>query len=105
MRMLGNTGMQVSVVSYGFWATFGAKDDLKDAEGLKKAKECLRVARNAGINFFDNAEAYGTPLGAAEEVMGQAIEELRAEEPATWRRSDILISTKIFFGGTGANET
>jgi len=96
MRMLGNTGMQVSVLSYGFWATFGVKDDLKDDEGVKMAKECLRVARDAGINFFDNAEVYGNPKGAAEEVMGQAIEELKKEDPQSWRRSDILVSTKIF---------
>lgn len=103
MRMLGNTGLQVSVVSYGFWATFGAKDDLKDDQGVKVAKECLKVARDAGINFFDNAEVYGK--GAAEEVMGQAIEELRKEDPVKWRRSDILISTKLFFGaGEGVNE-
>lgn len=104
MRMLGNTGLQVSVLSYGFWATFGVKKDLKDSEGVKMAKECLRVARDAGINFFDNAEVYGDPKGAAEEVMGQAITELRAEDPEKWRRSDILISTKIFWGGDGVNE-
>jgi len=104
MRMLGNTGMQVSVLSYGFWATFGVKDDLKDDEGVKMAKECLRVARDAGINLFDNAEVYGNPKGAAEEVMGQAIEELKKEDPKSWRRSDILVSTKIFWGGDGVNE-
>merc|ERR1719203_2383315 len=104
MRMMGNTGLQGSVLSYGFWATFGAKNDLKDDAGVAMAKKCLTVARDAGINFFDNAEVYGTPHGAAEEVMGQAIEELRKESPDKWRRSDILISTKIFWGGSGVNE-
>merc|ERR550532_302078 len=68
------------------------------------AKQCLTVARDSGINLFDNAEAYGTPKGAAEAIMGQAIEELRKEDPVKWRRSDILISTKIFWGGDGVNE-
>eukprot|EP00440_Ansanella_granifera_P028339 gb/GFBE01030797.1/.p1 GENE.gb/GFBE01030797.1/~~gb/GFBE01030797.1/.p1 ORF type:complete len:389 (+),score=81.55 gb/GFBE01030797.1/:1-1167(+) len=104
MRMLGNTGMQVSVLSYGFWATFGVKSDLKDLEGVKIAKQCLTVARDAGINFFDNAEVYGEPKGAAEEVMGRALAELREEAPDRWRRSDLLISTKIFWGGDGVNE-
>jgi len=104
MRMLGNTGLQVSVVSYGFWATFGVKSDLKDAEGVQMAKRCLQVARDGGINFFDNAEVYGNPKGAAEEVMGQAIAELRVQDPVKWRRSDIIISTKIFWGGDGVNE-
>lgn len=103
-RMLGNTGMQVSVLSYGFWATFGVKSELKDEEGVRVAKECLRVARDAGINLFDNAETYGEPCGAAEAVMGQAIAELRAEDPIKWRRSDIVITTKIFWGGDGVNE-
>lgn len=104
MRMMGNTGLQVSVLSYGFWATFGVKNDLKGDAGVEIAKKCLTVARDAGINFFDNAEVYGNPKGAAEEVMGQAIEELRKESPDKWRRSDILISTKIFWGGDGVNE-
>jgi aryl-alcohol dehydrogenase-like predicted oxidoreductase len=63
-RMLGNTGLQVSVLSYGFWATFGVKSDLKDSAGVEMAKECLRTARNGGINLFDNAEAYGRCLAS-----------------------------------------
>ncbi len=103
-RMLGSTGLQVSVLSYGFWATFGAKTDLKDQAGLERAKDCLRVARAAGVNLFDNAEVYGIPHGAAEKIMGEAIAQLRAEDPKTWRRSDLLITTKIFWGGNGVNE-
>ena len=58
--ILGNTGLQVSVLSYGFWATFGVKPDLKgDTEGIETAKACLRTARNHGVNLFDNAEVYG----------------------------------------------
>ena len=103
-RMLGNTGLQVSVLSYGFWATFGVKEGLCDKEGIEKAKACLRVARAGGINLFDNAEVYGNPYGAAETIMGEAIAQLKQEDPAQWRRSDILITTKIFWGGTGVNE-
>lgn len=103
-RMLGSTGLQVSVLSYGFWATFGAKPDLKDQAGLERAKHCLRVARQAGVNLFDNAEVYGVPHGAAESIMGEAIAQLKKEDPANWRRSDILITTKIFWGGDGVNE-
>lgn len=103
-RMLGNTGLQISVLSYGFWATFGAKPDIKGDSGIERAKQCLRVAREAGINFFDNAETYGSPQGAAEEIMGEAMRQLREEDPHLWRRSDVLISTKIFWGGPGVNE-
>lgn len=103
-RMLGATGLQASVLSYGFWATFGVKEGLTDREGIDMAKRCLKVARRAGVNLFDNAETYGSPQGEAERVMGEAISELMAEDPQQWRRSDLLITTKIFWGGPGVNE-
>lgn len=103
-RILGNTGLQVSVLSYGFWATFGSKTAIKGDAGIERAKDCLRTARKAGINFFDNAETYGAPRGSAEVIMGEAIRQLREEDPTAWRRSDIMVSTKIFWGGSGVNE-
>ena len=39
-RMLGNTGLQASVLSYGFWATYGVKDGLTDEDGIAMAKRC-----------------------------------------------------------------
>ena len=103
-RMLGNTGLQVSILSYGFWATFGVKDSLLEEEGISMAKECLKTARDNGVNLFDNAETYGNPAGEAERIMGEALRQLAEEEPETWRRTDILITTKIFWGGPGINE-
>lgn len=104
-RMMGNTGLQVSVLAYGFWATFGSKDDIKDQAGIDMAKSCLQIARKGGVNFFDNAETYGKPRGSAETVMGEAIRQLREEDPHLWRRSDIMITTKLFWGNDGVNET
>jgi voltage-dependent potassium channel beta subunit len=63
---------------------------------VKEAKSILQCCRDHGVNFFDNAEVYAN--GRAEEIMGQAIRELG------WRRSDIVISTKIFWGGPGPND-
>ena len=103
-RMLGNTGLQVSVLSYGFWATFGVKPGLTGDEGIGRAMDILRVARAGGVNLFDNAETYGAPQGAAEAVMGEAIARLTAEDPDGWRRSDYLVTTKMFWGGPGVNE-
>lgn len=68
-RMMGNTGIQVSVLSYGFWATYGVKDRLQDDEGVEMAKECMKIARDAGVNCFDHAEAYGNPNGEAERIL------------------------------------
>jgi len=103
-RMLGNTGLQVSVLSYGFWATFGVKQGLTEAQGVAAAKEILHQAREAGVNLFDNAETYGSPQGEAEVIMGEAVAQLAKEHPKLWSRSEILITTKIFWGGPGVNE-
>ena len=103
-RLLGNTGLAVSVLSYGTWATYGAKGELMGKQGVDVCKQCFRVARNAGVNLFDNAETYGVPVGAAEEIMGSALKELQAEDPELWRRSDLVLTTKIFWGGDGVNE-
>jgi len=42
-RMLGATGLQVSVLSFGFWATYGVKDGLTDDEGVNMAKACMSL--------------------------------------------------------------
>lgn len=60
---------------------------------MEAAKDCLSIARKAGINFFDNAEVYGN--GQAELIMSEAIRQLRQEEPVLWRRSDLVITTKV----------
>ena len=83
-RRLGPTGLKVSVLSFGSWVTFGTQVDT----GL--ARECLSVARDAGVNFFDNAEAYAG--GESERIMGQAIAELQ------WPRWSYVISTKLYWG-------
>ena len=83
-RRLGASGLQVSVLSFGSWVTFGDQLD------TSLAKDCLEVARDAGVNFFDNAEAYAG--GRSEEIMGAAIAELG------WDRWSYVISTKVFWG-------
>jgi voltage-dependent potassium channel beta subunit len=89
-RRLGRTGLKVSELSFGAWVTFGGQ--LDDAAAL----ECMRAAYDAGVNFFDNAEAYAN--GKAEEQMGRALKK------AGWRRESLVISTKIFWGGSGPND-
>ena len=103
-RTLGNTGLVSSVLGFGFWATFGVKDGLKENEGIEQAKAIMTVARKGGVNLFDHAEAYGNPNGEAERIFGEAYQQLLKEDPELWRRSDLLITTKIFFGGNGYNE-
>ena len=90
-RFLGRSGLQVSALSLGAWVTYG------EQVGEQRALECMTAAYEAGVNFFDNAEAYAS--GQAEIVMGNVIKK------AGWKRSDLVISTKIFWGGDGPNNT
>ncbi|MBX5481708.1 MAG: aldo/keto reductase [Myxococcaceae bacterium] len=83
-RRLGRSGLKVSALSFGSWVTFGNQLD------LKKARECLAAAWDAGVNFFDNAEVYAD--GESEKLMGQAIRELG------WPRHEYVVSTKFYWG-------
>ncbi len=89
-RYLGKSGLQVSALSYGAWVTFGTQ------MGVDEAQACMEAAYNAGVNFFDNAEVYAD--GEAERIMGEVLKR------TNWKRSDLVISTKIFWGGEGPND-
>ena len=90
-RRLGHAGVKVSELSFGSWVTYGRQVDV-DA-----AVDCMKVAVDAGVNFFDNAEIYSN--GKSEEVMGEALRKLGL------RRSSDLVSTKFYWGlHQGPNE-
>ncbi len=89
-RFLGRSGLKVSALSFGSWVTFGEQVDTDLAYNQMKA------AYDAGVNFFDNAEAY--EMGKSETIMGQVIKK------AEWKRSDLVLSTKIFWGGERVND-
>jgi voltage-dependent potassium channel beta subunit len=90
-RRLGSSGLKVSALSFGSWVTFGKQVD------VDLAAQEMKVALDHGVNFFDNAETY--EQGQAEVVMGAAIRKLGL------LRKDYVISTKIFWGGSGPNDT
>ena len=83
-RRLGRSGLKVSVLSFGSWVTFNNQLDT----GL--ATDCMSAAREAGVNFFDNAEAYAG--GKSEEIMGKVF---AAEN---WPRWSYVVSSKFFWG-------
>jgi len=83
-RRLGRAGLKVSVLSLGSWVTFGTQLDT----GLAGA--CMDVAYEAGVNFFDNAEAYAG--GDSERIMGKVLAE------RGWPRRRYVVSTKLFWG-------
>jgi voltage-dependent potassium channel beta subunit len=90
-RRLGRSGLKVSVLSFGSWVSFGSQLD------VGKARDCIAAAHDAGVNFFDNAEAYAG--GESERIMGQAIAELG------WARETYVVSTKVFWGLTDGVNT
>ncbi len=89
-RSLGRSGLKISALSFGAWVTFS------DQVGEDVASACMKAAYDAGVNFFDNAEAYAR--GRAEIMMGDILKK------SGWKRSDLIISTKIFWGGRGVND-
>lgn len=83
-RRLGKSGLKVSELSFGSWVTFANQVD------VDKAVDCMKAAYDAGVNFFDNAEAYAR--GQSEVVMGHALKKLG------WRRDSYVLSSKVMFG-------
>jgi voltage-dependent potassium channel beta subunit len=83
-RRLGGSGLKVSALGFGSWVTFDTQMD------LTPALECMQAARDAGCNFFDNAEAYAG--GKSEEIMGRALRELG------WPRWSYVVTTKLYWG-------
>jgi len=84
-RLLGRSGLKVSAISLGGWLTYGGHVENENTFA------CMKAAYDVGINFFDCAEGYSA--GESERVMGQAIKKYG------WKRNDIVVSTKIYWGG------
>jgi voltage-dependent potassium channel beta subunit len=90
-RRMGKAGIKLSELSLGAWVTYG------EQVGEEVARDCMTAAFDAGVNFFDNAEGYGR--GNAEVVMGSVIKK------AGWRREKLVVSTKLFWGGSAPNDS
>jgi aryl-alcohol dehydrogenase-like predicted oxidoreductase len=84
-RTLGHSGLRVSVVGVGC-NSIGTRLDIAGTRAVVDA------AIEEGITLFDAAESYGTPAGACEELLGEAL---------AGRRDEVLLATK--FGGSGSH--
>lgn len=84
-RFLGDSGLQVSALSFGVM-TFGGRGDFErvGSTQLMEATHLVDACLDAGVNLFDTADVYSQ--GASEEILGQAIGK---------RRDDVLIATKL----------
>lgn len=87
-RRLGTSDLEVTEISLGSWLTYSGGVEREHTEA------CTRAAFDAGINFFDTANAYGG--GASESAWGEILSD--------YPRSDYVLATKVFFpvdGGSG----
>ena len=85
-RYLGNSGLRVSVLSFGVMCH----------DNVENMKEILKICLQNGVNFFDTAEFYG--IGVAEDTFGKALKELNVP------REKIIVSIKIFKNGFDPND-
>uniref|UniRef100_A0A8C2D1U3 Voltage-gated potassium channel subunit beta-1 n=1 Tax=Cyprinus carpio TaxID=7962 RepID=A0A8C2D1U3_CYPCA len=73
----------------GTWVTFGGQISDEVAEQL------MTIAYENGVNLFDTAEVYSA--GKAEIILGNIIKK------KCWRRSSLVITTKLYWGGNIKN--
>ena len=81
LRRLGDSDLEVSEISLGSWLTYSGGVEREQTEA------CTRAAFDAGINFFDTANVYGT--GAAETAWGEILSD--------YPRESFVLATKVFF--------
>lgn len=97
MRNLGNSGLQVSVVSFGAMTFGGSDENVYGRMGKTEGNDALRITHrclDAGVNLFDTANTYAD--GRSEEILGQALGN---------RRHEAIIATKCFNRiGRGPND-
>ncbi len=81
LRQLGDSDLHVSEISLGSWLTYSGGVERDQTEA------CTKAAFDAGITFFDTANAYGR--GAAEEAWGEIL--------SAYPRDSYVLATKVFF--------
>jgi aryl-alcohol dehydrogenase-like predicted oxidoreductase len=95
LRQLGASGLSVSVLALGTM-TVGGRDRFQYMGnlGVAEVSRMLDLCRDAGLTVLDTADLYS--LGAAEEVLGEAL---------AGRRDDFVLVTKVFMRiGPGAHD-
>lgn len=80
---LGETGLSVTPICFGCWQMGQTYWGKVPEEQLTEA---VHAAIDAGINFFDTADAYGD--GQAEEILGRALKDVK--------RDDVVVATKVY---------
>lgn len=88
-RQVGKWGLRISTVGLGSYLTIGMHVD------DETAAECVKVAFDGGINWFDTANAYNN--GQAEIAFGKILKD--------YDREDFVLATKVWAPmGDGPND-
>ncbi len=101
MRELGTSGVMVSEISLGCWTMGGLNWVNGSPNGWANVNEdevvaAIKLAVNAGVNHFDNADVYGN--GKAEQMLRRGFEKLGLDS------KKFVIATKVgHFPGTAAH--
>ena len=82
-RRCGRSGLDLPVISLGFWHNFG------DDKPLIGQREIMHTAFDLGITHFDLANNYGPPYGSAEINAGRIL-----REDFGRYRDELIISSK-----------
>jgi aryl-alcohol dehydrogenase-like predicted oxidoreductase len=93
-RILGGTGIEVSVHSLGTMM-FGAEPNTAGNPDHDDCARIIHAALDQDINFIDTADAYSD--GESEEIVGKALR---------GRRDEVVLATKVHFQmGEGRNRS
>ncbi len=82
-RRCGKSGLLLPEISLGFWHNFG-----EDAS-REKCRQIVEFAFDNGITYFDLANNYGPPQGAAETLFGEIF-----AQSLKSHRDEVVIATK-----------
>jgi myo-inositol catabolism protein IolS len=81
-RTLGKTGLKIGAIGFGAWNIGGQWGDVSPPDALAT----IQAAYDAGVTFFDTADAYGNPPGLSEELIGRGLAKVRDK---------VVIATKV----------
>ncbi|ESN91839.1 hypothetical protein HELRODRAFT_90264, partial [Helobdella robusta] len=90
IRNLGKSGLRISNIVLGTFATFGSQISDEVTEDI------VTLAYEHGVHAFDTSEAYAG--GRAEIVLGKILKK------KAWRRSSYIVITKVSWGGKAETE-
>ncbi|MEV6930486.1 aldo/keto reductase [Dactylosporangium sp. NPDC051485] len=82
-RRAGGSGLDLPAISFGLWQKFGTD------RPYETQREILLRAFDLGIAHFDNADRYGPPYRAAQQVFGRVLQ----QDLASYR-DELILSTK-----------